>query len=558
MSDGFLSHVSCEACGSADARALYEDGHSYCFSHGCPKPFDPAPRGDKQEPQILEAQGARAISSLLTIDASQGVTPRHIWPATTQKYHYGWATMGEDIVQVAEYRDASGQPVAQKVRTRDKDFFWLGEPKKAGLFGDHLCRKGGKRVTITEGELDALAASQAQGNTWPVVSVPNGAAGAVDSITAALEWLEGYDEVILLFDQDEPGRKAAAECALLFSPGKVKIGTLPHKDACEMLAKGMDRELRSAIWEARAYQPDGIATGDEIFEAMMSIGKEPTVPSYHPGLDSLLRGMRRGKIYTVCAGSGIGKSTFTKEEGAHLLTQMDPAEKLGCVMLEENIGESAMHFCTIQANRPLHLDAKDPDEAERRGFWDTYADRIVMHNHFGSLAGKNLLSKIRFMVQALNCKWIILDHISIVVSGMNVSEDERRTIDHLMTGLRSMVEELGFGLILVSHLKRLAGEQKGFEQGTEPQLSHLRGSAAIEQISDVVIGLGRNQQCADNPTVAHVRVLKNRPASITGSAGYLNYSLDTGRLLPCPPPEAAKKHGFKPTQEQEQAAAMFV
>ena len=38
-------------------------------------------------------------------------------------------------------------------------------------------------------------------------------------------------QVVLMFDMDEPGREAAAECAPLFSPGKCAIAELPVKDA---------------------------------------------------------------------------------------------------------------------------------------------------------------------------------------------------------------------------------------------------------------------------------------------------------------------------------------
>ncbi len=75
--------------------------------------------------------------------------------------------------------------------------------------------------------------------------------------------------------------------------------------------------------------------------------------------------------------------------------------------------------------------------------------------------------------------------------------DERRGIDMLMNRLRSLVEETGVGMILVSHLRRAAGD-KGHEQGIEVSLSHLKGSQGIAQLSDCVIALERNQQ-ATNP-----------------------------------------------------------
>ena len=60
-------------------------------------------------------------------------------------------------------------------------------------------------------------------------------------------------------------------------------------------------------------------------------------------------------------------------------------------------------------------------------------------------------------------------------------------------------------------------------------LSQLRGSGAIAQLADMVIGLERNQQ-GDNPNVLTIRVLKNRHSGLTGVSGHLKYNTETGRL----------------------------
>jgi twinkle protein len=135
------------------------------------------------------------------------------------------------------------------------------------------------------------------------------------------------------------------------------------------------------------------------------------------------------------------------------------------------------------------------------------------------------------MAKALDCKWIFLDHLSILVSGNEEFGDERKSIDVLMTKLRSLVEETGIGLLLVSHLRRPTGD-KGHEDGREVSLSHLRGSASIAHLSDSVIALERNQQAEDEQqaNTTTVRVLKNRYSGDTGIACYLYYDRDTGRM----------------------------
>jgi twinkle protein len=105
-------------------------------------------------------------------------------------------------------------------------------------------------------------------------------------------------------------------------------------------------------------------------------------------------------------------------------------------------------------------------------------------------------------------------------------------IDNLMTKLRALVEECGIALILVSHLKR-PSDGRGHEEGTSTSLAHLRGSAAIAQLSDMVVGLERNQQDTEHKHLTAIRVLKNRFSGETGVCDNLSFNPITGRMAEC-------------------------
>ena len=174
-------------------------------------------------------------------------------------------------------------------------------------------------------------------------------------------------------------------------------------------------------------------------------------------------------------------------------------------------------------------------EKELDNFFDILYDgenknRVWVHAHFGTNSIDEIFAKLRFMIIACDCKWIVIDHLHMLVSAVSEG-DERRAIDNIMTRLRSIVEETGAGLMLVCHLRRTIGN-KGHENGIEVSLSHLRGSQAIAQLSDCVIALERNQQ-ADDPNESNttrVRVLKSRYTGDVGMATHLLYDRDTGRL----------------------------
>ena len=97
-----------------------------------------------------------------------------------------------------------------------------------------------------------------------------------------------------------------------------------------------------------------------------------------------------------------------------------------------------------------------------------------------------------------------------------------------MTKLRMLTQELNCGMLIVSHLKR--PKEGGHEEGGQTSLSQLRGSGAIGQLSDIVIGLERNQQSEKSKNITTVRVLKNRFGGDTGKAGQLMWDKDSGRL----------------------------
>lgn len=512
----FLRHIPCENCGSSDANSLYSDNHQFCFA------CNTHVKGDGT---CVEVTTDRNRSGGLIQGHYQDLIKRGIREETCRKFGYQVGDSKGRVVQIAPYYDATGALTAQKIRGADKSFSVLGDISKAQLFGANLWNSG-KKIVVTEGEIDCLSVSQVQGNKWPVVSIPNGASGAKKAVMKHLEYLNKFEEVIFMFDMDEPGQKAAAECVELFEPGKAKIATLPMKDANECLQAGKGEAIVQAIWNAKVFRPDGILSGEDLWDDVNNEESTQAIPYPWDKLSALTRGARRGELVTLTAGSGVGKSAVVREIAHHLIKS---GETVGMIMLEENPKRTALGLMGIELNKPIHLSREGVDEAElKKSFMATLGSgRVFLYNHFGSSDIDNLLSRVRFLARGCGCGWIVLDHLSIVVSGLG-DGDERRLIDNAMTSLRTLVEETGVGLFLVSHLKR-PSDGKGHEEGAKTSLSQLRGSHSIAQLSDMVIGLERNQQ-SKNPNVTTLRILKNRFSGETGEAGYLNYDRETGRL----------------------------
>ena len=536
---GQLSGQPCIKCDSSDAMTVYPDGGAYCFSCNTPffadqvdgnstvdkPPWDGPPKV-KSSPPILQAVAADVPSRGLT-------------KATLEYYGVG-----------AEFSESSGEvetlhfPVyntgelgGYKVKTlATKQFTARGSTKNPDLFGSWKCGEGGKLLIITEGEEDCMSAHQLlkqAGKNYNVVSLPTGA--NVSAIRKKLEWIETFDSIILNLDNDKIGLDCAKEIADVLTPGKVKIMSLPVKDANDfLLTSKSGMSYLKLLWSAKPYRPDGVVSLSSSWDSMFADDQQESVPYPWVGLNDKLYGMRKREIVTWTAGSGIGKSALVRELEHHLLKKTN--DNIGILALEESVARTAWGIVSVEANLPLSIreERKNVSLEDIKGWYDATlgTDRIFTLDHFGSTSEENLMNRVRYMIKGLECEWIILDHLSIVVSAMQDIGDERKAIDSIMTKLRQLVEETGAGLHLVSHLRRVSGD-KGHEQGVEVSLSHLRGSQAIAQLSDSVIAAERNQQ-ADNEKEANLtrlRVLKNRYAGLTGLAANLGYDRATGRLF---------------------------
>lgn len=435
------------------------------------------------------------------------------------------------------YFDDAGILKGCKVKTKNKIFSYEGEAPGT-LFGQHLFPSTGKRVVITEGELDAASCQEAMPG-WPMVSLPSGAAAARKSVQRAIPWLQGYEEIVLFFDNDEAGRKAAEEAAGVLPPGKCKIARLEaYKDASDALQANDSEAIRRAIWDAKPYRPDGIVDG----KALLDLVTTPSPPSDHDypftGLQRLLHGIRYGELCTITAGSGIGKSSFCRELATSLLQN---GERVGYLALEESNRRTALGLMSAAVGKSLHLGVHDRATLTE-AYNATLANwNLFLFDGFGSFDPDVIYQRVEYLAQGLDTKVIFLDHLSILLSGLD--GDERRMIDTTMTKLRSLVERTGIAMFLVSHLRRTSSDTN-HEEGARVTLGQLRGSAAIAQLSDSVIALERNQQSTSGGSDTTVRVLKNRYSGEVGVACKLTYDLST-----CKFNETEHEEEFDPTTD---------
>lgn len=534
----FVRHkLPCPSCGGSDPVSMNEDKSAHCFS--CAAHFPNYV--DACDGKIMDTNPKPKVSNtfLNTYTGSFGaLTDRCISEDTAKKYGVRHVVGADNKVSQHIYPYFNGnEVVGTKTRFVDnKNFAFAGTYEGTGLFGEQLFRNtGGKYLTIVEGECDAMAAYELMQSKWACVSLKRGAAGAVKDVRESIEFIESFENVVICFDNDKAGIDAAKKVARILKPGKAKIVTLPTgcKDANDMLRQKKFQAFMSAWWEARTYTPSGIMDLSAQKSEWLHRETKESVAYPWEGLNKKLYGMRKGELITLTGGTGLGKSSVTRELEHWLIKNTE--DNVGIIALEENWLRTADGIISIEANDRVYLNERRAQYTEEQltNLFDKVIPkgRVFIHAHLGATDIEEIFSKLRYIIVGCECKWVIVDHLHMLVNVMD-GGDERRGIDMLMNRLRSLVEETGVGMILVSHLRRAAGD-RGHENGVEVSLSHLKGSAGIAQLSDCVIALERNQQAEneDEANTTKVRVLKSRYTGDTGLACSLRYNNETGRLF---------------------------
>lgn len=424
----------------------------------------------------------------------------------------------------------NGEHVANQVRTKpDKDFYWEGDTHGIELGGQHLFPAGSaKGITVTEGYLDAASAYQLLGSRYPCVSVVS-ASAALEQCRTNYEYLNSFDEIVLCFDNDKNrkdgkniGQDAAKKVAELFAIGKVRILALQNgKDPSDYLQAEIPPQVFvKEWWSAPRFRPDGLKLGKDMWDEIVNRPSYFSIPYPWEPLNQKTYGIRLSEAVLFMADTGVGKTSVFKEIEHAILSNEEVQAKgygVGFLHLEEPNFDTALGILSIETNKPLHLPDTPRDDTEIRAAYDKVLnnDRAILYDHFGSNEIDEIINKVRHM-SAMGCKYIFIDHLSIIVSDQ--SGDERKQLDEISTKLKTLTMELNIAVFCVIHTNR---------QG------EARGSAGPEKVANIHISLHRDKKDPDpwRRNVLKLTIEKNRFSGRTGPALWLFYDEITGRLV---------------------------
>ena len=505
MSNSVKTHHACSKCDSSDGATTYKDGRTHCFV--CKATY----RADQEliNQSVFDVMDSHRLPTgsnqpkivLLPHGKFHAIESRKISVETCKKYDYQAGFYRERLSHFAYVRDQKGQVVGCHVRiVEPKGFRWVGQSKDVQLFGQHLGCKG--TLVLTEGELDCMSVHEACVDEVTAVSITSGIGSVQKGIITNLKWISAFDRVVILFDSDEPGRKAAGDAADLIG-FKACIGTIPgHKDASDAWVAGDGAAIKRAIEQARPASFDWLTRGSDLdLSSMPEMGGQPIPTSWKSWNDATNGGIRPGQIWLIGAATGVGKSCLTRSLALSIAQQQIPVLFIPTEELEH---ETALRMASEVIGEPLHLKSRDQRILCGAAIKDAQSQFLPHVSFVRATDGcdmDELTSRIRTGVMQSKAKVVFIDHLHSLISSAPLSGDERRFIDALMERLRHLANELDVAMVLACQLS-----QKSKASDAPPSVADIKGSGSIAQAAHFVFMLHR----ADGDSVAAVRMAKNR------------------------------------------------
>lgn len=552
----------CRASGndsSGNNLVVYDNESAHCFACG----YTIMSEDYKREHGIGEFaidldKEFEFVSTEFTIDdwaevkaatSLDGKGYRGISKATYAKYgvRHEFDTESGEVVRQYYPISKDGKFSGVKVREHPKTFFANGVVgKTADLFGQACFLNAPKRaVVIASGEADCLAAydmfsenaAKKGYDPIPVVSSTIGENCAAQ-LRTNYEWLNRFDKIYLIPDQDEAGQAAIPKLVDALPKGKVYIIDLPAKDSNLMLTSGKQREFINCYFDARVYTPAGIVASSSIYQEIVTRAETEKLP-FAPFLgklnDVLSGGIPFGFIVNILAGSGTGKSSFLNQNVVYWIK--DLKEQVAVVSLEADAGAYGENLLSNYVARKVSLIS---DPAEKLQFVKSAAVEQSAKELFCREDGSpsfyllddrgdfdKLQEKIEQLIIEFGVRVILIDVISDVFSGMSIEH-----VDLWMKWEKSLVKRYNCIIIQVAHTRKSASGAKAASEGSFITEESLIGSGTQYRSAGINIALQRDKTAEDeverNTTKVHC--LKSRDTGFTGLACELFYDNDTHTL----------------------------
>lgn len=535
-----------EECGSSDALQVFEDKtgkHTgYCFSCGTyvADPLGDAPKGWRppkvhlKTDEEVAAELEEIRDTFPTLDHPERCLKKRAFDYFGVKHSVSTVD-GVTLTATFFPYTKGGQVVRYKVKAIDKQMWHVGRAKEWEPFGwQEAVQSGAKTLFITEGEHDAVALYQAlkkgsKGTPYAemepaIISVTNGASGAMKELSKfSSEISKRFAKVVLVFDTDDAGTKAAGEVSRLLN---ATVATIPGKDPNECLIEGKEKALfKAARFGSVKPKKSRLIRGSQLRDAARKEA-EWGMPWPWDWLTQATRGRRRGETIYFGAGVKMGKSELVNA----LAKQIIVDDGLPCLLIkpEEATAKTYQKVVGKAAGKIFH-DPKIPFDYDA---YDEYeplvGDKAVITDIYQFVDWETTKADILEAVNVDGVKDVIIDPITCFTNTMSASE-ANEFLTGMASELSAMAKDHDFTAYIFCHLKApTTGDSH--ENGGRVLSSQFAGSRAMMRSCNYMIGMEGNKD-PDLPdeerNIRSLVILEDREFGNTGRC-HLLWDRNTG------------------------------
>jgi KaiC/GvpD/RAD55 family RecA-like ATPase len=562
----FIKHTNCEACGSSDGKAVYDDSSSHCFvcqktvpseefKEQNPKKVSKVRTSVKEEksmevkPSAKPAMTPDENAEIKSVTGVAGKGFRGLKDETTKPFGVRYAYDADGEVEEQYYPTTQdGQIVGYKIREVPKNFYSKGRTgADCELFMQFKFNRGGKYILITEGELDALSAYQmfcdynkTRGGDYEMAVVsPTTGANSHKQIAAQYRFFDSFDNIIVCYDNDKAGKEATEDVVKALPKGKVKVMHMRYKDPNTYLEEEKQDEFIRNFYEAKRYTPVGVLGSGDLYDKILEQATVPKVP-FPPFMDTLnamlVGGLPLGHIINVAAGTGLGKTSFVNEMIYHWI--FNSPHKIGIVSMELDSGQYGETLLGRHLSRKISLiqddtvkkDLLESDKVREKAnelFYNADGQHrfYLLDNRDGTI--EEIQDTVEELVVSCGCRIIVLDPLQDILDGLS-NEDQAL----FMKWSKGIIKSHNVTLIFINHVRKSASGTQNSSQGGSFTEEEIQGSSTIIKSASANILLSRNKYAEDpiERNTTKVVLSKNRICGLTGPAGNVYYDNDTHTL----------------------------
>lgn len=467
--------------------------------------------GDLPTPKLLDLpkrsyQAPQHKAGALKDDSKAFLTGRGLndltigaWRVGQERTYYRKADGEADGIVWPVY-DAAGKLVNIKGRCLTVKDFTNKKGCAKWPVGLHLVDTAinGRRLIVTEGELDAMSGWQY--GLKNVVSLPNGA-GDQTWIDLAWAWLDNFDEIAFAIDADAAGQDALDRIVRRLG-FKWRLFTVVypdgHKDLNACLMAGVTADaIKDALAEAKEIMPETVHTADWYIDRAWSLMQNRVglsgIASGFSQLDAITHGFRDGEVTIWTGQSGSGKSTII---GQTLLNATTAAQRV-CVSSLEIEPAKYLNWMVLQATGEAN-----PQRWQHKAASRWMGKSIVFVDRVGYTRLEDLLTDWAYCARRFGCRIFVADPLQNLIADSDDNKSDKKVI----TSLVGFANEYRCHVHLVAHPKKQESDSSELGQNA------IKGSKSITDLAHNILTVSRGD------TTTAIKVIKNREYGVLGTA----------------------------------------